>query len=184
LIQSKVLGRNSAVLEDQLPLKARVTHAVVGPAHRESRRFVVHQKAGYSALRSQFFVGHGEGHREVGLDGVGNDALGAVEHEALVLLGGFRLKAGGIGAGIRLGQGKAGSDLPPHQRVEVPFPLLLCAGQQDGRRSAVPSQHVVEEQGVVEVRLYLQNTASGEGEPSSPDLLRHIDAVQAQFLGA
>ena len=92
---------------------------------------LLHDEGG-DAVVALGLVGHGEDHEGVGHVAVGDEALGAVEDVVVALQHGQGLLAGGVGAGVGLGQAE-GADLLAAQQVgQVLALLLLGAVLKDG----------------------------------------------------
>jgi hypothetical protein len=95
--------------------------------------------------RGVFLAGREIGDHEVGLVGMGDEVLGAVQHPVIAVLHRRCLHAAQVRARARLGHRHAVDLLAAHARISVAFALLLVAGHQDVRWPchAVPVQRVV-----------------------------------------
>ena len=118
-------------------------------------------------------VGAGHHREQVGLVGVGDVALGPVQHVDVAIAPGPGLHRGGVGARVRLGEGEGSDDLAGGDAGEVAG-LLLVVAEHDQPLAADP--HVGAEGGA-------------EGRRGAPQLQRHQafvlhgQAKAAVFLG-
>ena len=82
-------------------------------------------------------AGHGDDHEHIGIAGVGDEDLGAVENPVLALLvqHGHGLLPLGVGAGAGLGQAEGAQPLAGAQLGQVLLLLLLGAVLIDGGRA-------------------------------------------------
>ncbi|MNY11703.1 hypothetical protein D3C86_1447470 [compost metagenome] len=79
-------------------------------------------------------VGHGEDDGEIGMSGVADEMLAAVEDEVVAFTHGAGLDRVGIGACTRLGQGEAVDFFALDARQQVVVDLVAGAGHEDFRR--------------------------------------------------
>ena len=77
-------------------------------------------------------VGHSEDDHGAGHSAVGDEALGAVEHIVVTLQNSGGLLAGGVGAGVGLGQAESADLLAAEQVGQILHLLLLGAVLIDG----------------------------------------------------
>ena len=138
LAQQAVLGDN-AVLHNQLTGGGALdAHLLLVLAHGEAGVGALHDEGGDLLLLAAALVGgnagDGKDHEHVGVAGVGDEDLGAVEDPVLPLLvqHGGGLLALGIGAGARLGQAERADPLAGAQLGQVILLLLLGAVLIDG----------------------------------------------------
>ncbi len=95
-------------------------------ANREAGEILFYDK-GRDAVVALGLIGHGEHHERLGLSGIGNEALHAVEHIVVALQHGGGLLAGGISTGAGLGQTKSAQLTATEQIGQILHLLLLGA---------------------------------------------------------
>ena len=128
------------------------------------------------AARRVLLARSGKQDDEVGMVGVADEVLGAVDDEVIALLYRARLHAAQIGTGLRLGHGQALDTLAPHGRQQVALALLTPARQQDVGRP--PDTAVL--QGVACVaQLFLVQHPADAIQSAAADLGGHVGRVQA-----
>jgi hypothetical protein len=123
--------RDSAILQHQLG-GVRSAHAELvlllagpdaGPIHLDRER-------SHPAL-AVVAVGDGEYHCDLGMTGIGDEVLGAVEHPLVALAHRGGHQPGRVTAGAGFGQCPAAEPLATGEPGEVALPLFLGAGEVD-----------------------------------------------------
>ena len=102
-------------------------------AHGEAGEGALHDEGGQAALTSGL-VGHGDDDEHIGVTGVGDEDLGAVQDVVLALLvqHGHGLDAAGVGARAGLGQAEGAQPLAGAQLGQILLLLSLGAEVIDG----------------------------------------------------
>ena len=117
------IGRHAAVVEEHFEgVVTAVAHALGTPADGHARGVAVDQERGHGvALAAVVFVSvsDGEDDGEIGVAGVADEVLAAVEHEVVALTHGAGLDRVGVGARARFGQGEAVDFLALDARQQV-----------------------------------------------------------------
>ena len=169
-------------------------HFVLVLADGHAGQVGVHQEHG-QAFVTQAAVHGGHHAHEIGVAGVGNKALAAIQ-DILAAVGG--LLGGGaararVGAGVRLGEGEGGeaaallgpagvaAGLVAHQGFHAPLFLLLGAGNEHGLDAQVVGAAGEAEAGIA-VHQLLTDPGAGDGAHALPAILGgQIGANQAHL---
>src|SRR4029079_18235312 len=109
-------------------------------------------------------VGDGEDNGDVGVAGVGDEVLRAVEHPVVAVLDRRRAHAGGVAAGAWLGQPPRADPLARRELPQTRFLLLFVAGEVD----------VAAAQGVV------RGDSESDAAVDDGELLDDVDVVDAR----
>ena len=126
-----MIGGDAHVIKDQRGgIGGADAHLVLVLVHGEARAVALHDEGG-QAFHAGVPVGGGEHHKDVGIGGVGDKALGAVDDVLVALPDRGGAAGGGVGPGARLGQGK-GAQAAAHDHVGVHLLLLRGAVHQHG----------------------------------------------------
>ena len=124
LFAQQILLGNDAVLKDQVAGGgAADAHLLLVLAGGEAGEVLLHDE-GRDAVVALGLVSHGEHHEGIGHVAVGDEALGTVEDVVVALQHRQGLLAGGVCAGVGLGQAE-GTDLLAGEQVGQILPLLL-----------------------------------------------------------
>ena len=119
-------------------------------------------------------VGDGEDDGEIGVAGVADEVLAAVEDEVVAVTHGAGLDRVGVGAGARFGQGEAVDLLALDARQQVVVDLLAGAGHEDLRR---PRDEHVQRPGDLR-QLALDQRLGQVVQAATTDLFGHVEGVE------
>ncbi|MNO89273.1 hypothetical protein D3C76_807520 [compost metagenome] len=119
-------------------------------------------------------VGDGEDDGEIGVAGVADEVLAAVENEVVAFTHGAGLDRIGIGTGARFGQGEAVDFLALDARQQVVVDLLAGAGHEDFRR---PRDKHVQRPGDLG-QLTFDQCLGQVVQATTAHLLRHVENIE------
>ncbi|MCY1355806.1 hypothetical protein D9M69_422420 [compost metagenome] len=172
-------GRHAAVVEEDLVgVVALVADALGSTAHGHARGALVHQEGGHRvALLAVVLIGVGDGEDdgEVGMAGMADEVLAAVQHEVVAVAHGAGLDGVGVGAGARFGEGEAVDLLALHAGQQVILDLLALAGHEDLRG---PRDEHVQRPGDLR-QLALDQRLGQIVEAATTDFLGHVEGIEA-----
>ncbi|MNM84025.1 hypothetical protein D3C81_960970 [compost metagenome] len=138
-------GRDPAVIEEHLVgVITTVAHALGAAANSHARGATVNQEGGDRiALLAVVFigVGHREDNGEIGMPGMADEMLAAIEDKMVALTHGAGLDGIGVGTGARFGQGKTVDLLTLDARQQVVVDLLILARHKDLRGARDKHMH-------------------------------------------
>ena len=127
LLSEQVLFRYTAVFEDKLcRRRAAYTHLLLFLADREAGRTLLDDEGRYAFVAKRL-VGHRKNNVYVGIYGIGDENLVAVEHVLVAVEYSRCLLHGGVCARIRLCQPECTYPLARGETWQVFHFLLLCA---------------------------------------------------------
>ncbi|MCY1423015.1 hypothetical protein D9M71_387180 [compost metagenome] len=161
---------------------AAVAHAFRATADGHARRATVYKEGGDRiALAAVVLVGVGDGEDdgEIGVAGVADEVLAAVDDKVIALAHGAGLDRVGIGTGTRFGEGKAVGFLALHTRQQVVVDLLVLAGHEDFRR---PCNEDMQRPGHLGQLTFDQRL--GQVVQTAPShFLGHVEGIEASSDG-
>ena len=101
----QLTGRHPAVVEDHVTgMRALLSHLAIRLAQGQPGRTALDDESGDSAGATDRRVGARHHGVDAGLRGVGDEALGTVEHVVLAVTHRRGLQRGGVGTGVRFGE--------------------------------------------------------------------------------
>ncbi|MNP20319.1 hypothetical protein D3C76_1128860 [compost metagenome] len=156
---------------------ATVAHALGATADGHARRATVDQEGRYRvALAPVVLVGVGDGEDdgEIGVAGMADEMLAAVDDEVVTLAHGTGLDGVGIGAGARLGESEAVDLLALHAGQQVVVDLLVLAGHEDFRW---PRDEHVQGPGHLG-QLALDQRLGQVVQATAADFLGHVEGIE------
>src|SRR3954471_6669890 len=178
-LREQVIRGHLAVLErDLCRVGSALPELVFDARDHVAGRLGGHEK-GADAFLAGRLVGHCENDGNVGVLARGDELLDAVQHVVGALALGTRRDRRGIGADLRLGEGKGAEHLALGERHEVAALLLIVAvavqdsgneivHRDDGRGGAVAGSN-----------LLAGDRHGAVVEPGAAPLLRYGDAIEA-----
>ena len=169
----QVFRRHPGILEDHVgDLRALLAHFLFRLADAHARRARLDHKGGYPAGPLDLRVGAGHHGENAGGRGIGDIALGAVQHIVVAVAPGRGLQGGGIGTRLRLGQAEGRGQVAAGQFRQI-FRLLI--------RRAVDDQALRADADIGAKGRAESGGGLAEGEHHL-DLVGHGEAETAIFL--
>ncbi len=127
----QLAGRHPAVVEDHVTgMRALLSHLAIRLAQGQPGRTALDDESGDSAGATDRRVGARHHGVDAGLRGVGDEALGTVEHVVLAVTHRRGLQRGGVGTGVRFGEAERTEQFARRQARQV-APLLLFGAVDD-----------------------------------------------------